>query len=400
MNKLCFGAEIFCVKTGMEGLLKFYALLNAWDIPVFWVKLVAGFLLSYLITFFTIPTIIKISRRKNLMDEPGLRSSHLRKIPNLGGIAIFYAIAISASIFAFELFDLYKFLFAAIIVLLFVGVMDDIVVMRAYKKLVAQLVVATVMVIGSDVRIRSFFGFMGITELNYWVSVAFSIFTFIALINAFNLIDGIDGLAGGYSLLCSIFFGLSYFRLGSFNYPLVVFCATIVGSLLAFLYYNLSNYRTNKIFMGDTGSMILGFLLAFTALSFIDLFIVKEISGRPHYHLRSAPAMAVAILIIPIIDTLNVMIVRLSKGQSILNPDKNHIHHKLLALGFSHRRSTFFILVYYLLTVLLAYCIRHSNINIIIAIILAVGFFGAYLPDIYRRFWLKYVPSKQKNTPV
>jgi UDP-N-acetylmuramyl pentapeptide phosphotransferase/UDP-N-acetylglucosamine-1-phosphate transferase len=134
------------------------------------------------------------------------------------------------------------------VILLYVGVMDDIVVMRAYKKLVAQIVVSALIVMGSDIRVRSLFGIFGIYEMGYIVSVIFSIITFIILINAFNLIDGIDGLAGGYSVICSALFGISYYRLGEFNYPLVILSVVIIGAVLGFLYYNLSNYRTNKIF--------------------------------------------------------------------------------------------------------------------------------------------------------
>lgn len=315
------------------------------------------------------------------MDEPGLRSSHLRKIPNLGGIAIFYSIGICTSIFAYELFDLYKFLFASLIILLYIGVMDDIVVMRAYKKLVAQIVVSALIVIGSDIRIRSLFGILGVYELTYFVSVLFSIITFIVLINAFNLIDGIDGLAGGYSVICSALFGISYYRLGEYNYPLVVFSVIIIGAVLAFLYYNLSNYRTSKIFMGDTGSMLLGFLLAFTSICFIDIFIDKALPNVPRYHLQSAPVVAVAILILPIVDTLNVIIVRLVNGKSPFDADKNHIHHKLLKLNLTHRRSSFYIIFYYLFIVTLAYYLRHININLLLLIILFLGFLGAYIPD-------------------
>lgn len=355
-------------------------------IPLFYLKLTAGFVISFLISFFSIPTVIKISRRKNLMDEPGMRSSHLRKIPNLGGIALFYSIGICASIFAYELFDLYKFLFASLIILLYVGVMDDIVVMRAYKKLLAQLLVSALIVFGSDVRIRNLFGVFGIYELNYFLSTVFSIVTFIILINAFNLIDGIDGLAGSYSVMCSLFFGISYYRLGEYNYPLVIFSAIIIGAVLAFLYYNLSNYRVNKIFMGDTGSMVLGFLLAFTAMCFIDIFIDKKIAGVPRYFLHSAPVIAVAILILPIVDTLNVIIVRLSHKKSPLVADKNHIHHKLLALGLTHRRSTFYIIVYYLMIVVVAYFLRHVENNLLLLIILALGFLGAYIPNMILKF--------------
>ena len=360
-------------------------------LPIFWIKLILGFVCSLLITYFSIPTIVKISRRKNLMDEPGLRSSHLRKIPNLGGIAIFYSIAICASIFAYELFDNYKFLFASLVILLYIGVMDDIVVMRAYKKLFAQIVVSSLIVLGSDVRIRSFFGIMGIYELNYLYSVIFSIVTFIVLINAFNLIDGIDGLAGGYSVICSALFGISYFRLGEYNYPLVVLSAVIIGAVLGFLYYNLSNYRTNKIFMGDTGSMILGFLLAFTAMCFIDIFIDKDLPNIPRYHLKSAPAIAVAILILPIVDTLNVIIVRIFQRKSLFAADKNHIHHKLLRLGLTHRRSSFYIICYYLLIVAFAYFFRHIHVNLLLLSILALGFLGAYIPNLF------YKPKANNN---
>lgn len=315
------------------------------------------------------------------MDEPGQRSSHLRKIPNLGGIAIFYSIGICASVFAYEIFDLYKFLFASLIILLYIGVMDDIMVMRAYKKLIAQILVSVLIVMGSDVRIRSFFGIFGIYELNYYFSVIFTVVTFIILINAFNLIDGIDGLAGGYSLLCSALFGISYFRLGSYNYPLVILSVCIIGSVLAFLYYNMSNYRNTKIFMGDTGSMLLGFLLAFMAVCFIDIFIDKKIPGMPRYYLQAAPAIAVAILILPIVDTLNVIIVRLITGKSVLLADKNHIHHKLLRMNLTHRRSSFYIMCYYLMIVAVAYYLRHIEVNLLLVIVLFLGFIGAYLPD-------------------
>ena len=318
------------------------------------------------------------------MDEPGARSSHLRKIPNLGGIAVFFSLGVCAPIFAYELFDRYKFLFASFIILFFVGIMDDIMVLRAYKKLVAQILVSALMVIGSDVRIRSLFGVFGVYEINYYISVIFSIMTFIILINAFNLIDGIDGLAGSYTVVTSALFGISFFRLGVANDPLVVLCAIIIAASLGFLIYNLSNKRSTKIFMGDTGSMILGFLLAFTGISFIDIFIAKR--DEVFYHLQAAPVIAVAILILPIIDTITVIITRLYHGKSVLSADKNHIHHKLLNLGLTHRRSTAYIITYFLLIILVAYFLRHLNVNQLFVIVMALGFLGAYLPIILLKF--------------
>ncbi|WP_312421566.1 MraY family glycosyltransferase [Epilithonimonas sp.] len=282
------------------------------------------------------------------------------------------------------MFDRYKFLFASFIILFFVGIMDDIMVLRAYKKLLAQALVSILMVVGSDVRIRSIFGLFGVYEINYYISIAFSILTFIILINAFNLIDGIDGLAGSYTIATSIFFGISFFRLGPANDPLVILCAIIIAASLAFLFYNLSNKRNSKIFMGDTGSMILGFLLAFTGISFIEIFIQKR--DEVFYHLQSAPVIAVAILILPIIDTLTVIITRIYHGKSILSPDKNHIHHKLLNLGLTHRRSTAYIIGYYLIIIAVAYSLRHINVNYLLIIILVIGFLGAYLPIFLLRF--------------
>ena len=357
-------------------------ILNNFSISGFYVKLVLSFVFSFFITWYSIPTIIKISRRKNLMDEPGQRSSHERKVPNLGGIALFFAISVCASIFAYQLFDNYKFLFASLVILLYIGVMDDVVVMRAYKKLLAQIIVSTLLVIGSDVRIRNLFGVFGLYELNYFLSVIFSIITFIILINAFNLIDGIDGLAGSYGIICFALFGISYYRLGEYNYPLVILSTSIIGAILGFLYYNLSD-RSKKIFMGDTGSMVLGFLLTFTAICFIDIFIAKRGQGLVYYHLQSAPVIAVAILILPIIDTMNVIIIRLAEKRSPFDADKNHIHHKLLKLGITHKRATLYIISYYLFIVIVSYFLRHLEVNLLLVIILILGFIGAYLPNFF-----------------
>ena len=166
---------------------------------------------------------------------------------------------------------------------------------------------------------------------------------------------------------------------------MVILCVVIIGSLLGFLYYNLSNDWRKKIFMGDTGSMIIGFILVFTAFYFVDLFISDgdmEPIGKPKYHLGTAPIIAVAILIIPIIDTLNVIIVRLLNKKSPLKADRNHIHHKVLDLGFTHKKATAFIISYYVIIILITYFLRHIDINLLFLVLLSLGFFGAYLPNI------------------
>ncbi|MGX9985314.1 glycosyltransferase family 4 protein [Soonwooa purpurea] len=352
---------------------------------IFYIKGVLGFTISFLLTYITIPAIIKISRRKNLMDEPTIRSSHERKIPNLGGIAIFFSLGVCAPIFAYELFEQYKFLFASLVILFYVGVTDDIVVMRAYKKLLVQIAVSVLMVVGSDVRIRSFFGLFGIEELNYYFSVFFSILTFIILINAFNLIDGIDGLAGSYSVLSSAVFAISFYRLGEYNYPLVVFCIIIIGAVLGFLKFNLSKERSYRIFMGDTGSMILGFLLAFTAIQFIDVFIDKDDIMIPRYHLLSAPVIALSILILPVIDTFSVILIRLFKKQSLFKPDRNHLYHRVLDLGLTHKQATLVICFIYVLVIILVYFLRHLDLNLLFFVVFLLGMFLSILPIILKK---------------
>lgn len=354
---------------------------------VFGIKLLVAFVLSAGINFFTIPIILKISRKKNLMAMVKERSSHIYKVSNMGGIAIFYSIAIFTPIFAYELFDEYKFLFPSMIILFYIGILDDILEVKAYHKIIAQIVVSFLMVVGSDIRIKTMFGLFGIYQIDYIVSVILSILVFIVVINSFNLIDGIDGLAGVFSMICCILFGISYFRLGEFNYPMVMLCTIISGTLLGFLYYNLSENKT-KIFMGDTGSLLIGFLLVVTSFYFLDIFAEAK-QGRIYYHLPSAPAIVFAILILPIIDTLNVIIVRLANKKSPLIADKNHIHHKLLNLGLTHLEATIIINFYYLFVIIIAYLFRHLEVNTLFFIILGLGCFGVYLPNVISKYKIK-----------
>lgn len=363
--------------------------LSGFQYPLIYIKGVIGFVSAFLIAYFTIPQIIKISIRKNLTEVPNKRSSHVHKTPNLGGISLFYAIAIVAPILSYQLFEHYKFLFPSLVILLFVGVMDDIVQMRAYKKLGAQIIVAALMVIGSDVRLYSFFGLLGIYELPYWFSVVFSIFTFIIVINSINLLDGIDGLASGFVFLATLFYSISYFRLGIYNFPLVVLGTIIMGAISAYLLYNLSE-GNKKVFMGDTGSMLLGFLLCFISFCFIDIFIAKPEIGEPYYYLASAPAIAMGIIILPLIDTLNVIIVRFLKHEPLFIADKRHIHHKVLALGYSHKQATLIILVFYCVIVGEAYLLRHLNVNVLLLILFGTGFLFAYLPNFISIFNQKF----------
>jgi UDP-N-acetylmuramyl pentapeptide phosphotransferase/UDP-N-acetylglucosamine-1-phosphate transferase len=317
------------------------------------------------------------------MAVPGKRSSHLKKTPNLGGIAIFYGITVAASIAAYELFSMYIFLFAAIIILFFIGLMDDILVVAPDKKFYAQVIGTAMIAVGSNVRIDNFFGILGIEAVPYWFSLIFTIFVFVFLINAFNLIDGIDGLASGIAIVASLAFMFTFWRLGETNYPMIVFALTIIGSLLAFLQFNFA--KQHKIFMGDTGSMIIGFLLSFMAVKFLNLFSLEYTYDHPTYYLPAAPAVIVAILIIPIIDTLCVSVIRIYRGHSPFRADKNHLHHRYLNLGLTHMQVSAILTIENGIVILVAYFFRHIDVHFLLLIVLSLGLIISFLPLLFNR---------------
>ena len=197
-----------------------------------------------------------------------------------------------------------------------------------------QIATSALVIIGADLRLDNFFGILGIYEIPYILSFLLTVFVFIALINAMNLIDGIDGLAGGIGMLASGIFGVWFF----FNkqYALACLAASMSGGLLGFLRFNFS--RTSKIFMGDTGSLIVGYLLTLFAVKFIDLNVSARFDPNSYF---SAPILAIVVLIVPIFDTLRVFILRIMSGKSPFIGDRNHLHHILIDIGMSHFQASF-----------------------------------------------------------
>lgn len=335
-----------------------------------YLKVILSFSISFMLTFIAIPKIIRVSYRKQLMDIPGRRSSHVKKVPRLGGVAIYFAVMIVASIFCSDMVNKVVFFTASVVLLFFIGLMDDLLVVAPRKKLIAQVISAFMIVMGADVRVQSFFGLFGIYELPYLISILFTVFIIVLIINSYNLIDGIDGLASGVGILISLCFVFIFFRL--YDYSMGLLAIAILGSLLAFLYFNMSEQY--KIFMGDTGSMVVGFLIAFMAIKFINL------SSMPYVMIKSSPVVAIAILIVPLIDTLSVIIIRLMKKKSPFSADQNHIHHRVLRLGFSHVQTAVIICISNFLLIAFAYWIRHINISFMLGLLVCAALMLSYLP--------------------
>jgi UDP-N-acetylmuramyl pentapeptide phosphotransferase/UDP-N-acetylglucosamine-1-phosphate transferase len=295
--------------------------------------MVLSFITSFGLSYLAIPSIINVSRKKHLFDEPGPRTSHVVGIPNLGGLAVFGGMLFSIILWTpFKYFGDLQYILCAFIVLFLVGAKDDIDPVSPLIKLTAQLFAAGILVFKANVRITTLYSIFGVGELPYWLSIVLSVFVIIALINAFNLIDGIDGLAASISLLSSLVFGYWFFIVGRIELAIVAFA--LIGSVLAFLKFN---YTPAKIFMGDTGSLLVGTVAAILAIQFIEQN--KTMTDSTLY-IPSAPALAIAILIVPLFDTARVITIRLLRGISPFRADRRHLHHLLLELGLTHMQST------------------------------------------------------------
>ena len=333
-----------------------------------------GALVAFLLTWFAIPAVVRISKHLNLFERNSSRGSHEGSIPTLGGVAIFGGIVVSGSIFLpAEIMPQYRIIIASMVLLFFVGVRDDLKSVKSKRKLLFQLIVALMITILGDVRITNFQGFLGIWEMSYIVSILFSVFVYVLIINGFNLIDGIDGLASGVAIVASITFAILFAVNREHIYSIEPIIIT--GSLLAFFIYNVFS-RKNKIFLGDTGSLTIGFLIAVVTVYFIE---IDRAEGHLHY-IISVPAMTFAILVVPLFDTLRIFVIRAIRGQSPFAADRKHIHHRLLDLGCSHLKSTVIILSANLLIIGVALLLRDLKGYQIVLITLLISAGLSYIP--------------------
>ncbi len=282
--------------------------------------------LAFLITFFAIPVIIQVAKDKKLFDEPDERKVHKNVIPTLGGLGIFagFIIATLMGVPAAITSELQYFA-AATTVIFFLGIKDDILVLSASKKFIGQLIAAGIIIKFGGIQLDNMHGFLGIYEIPRVASIIISLFTIIVITNSFNLIDGVDGLAGSLGLLTTLVFGTYFFYAGQLTYSVMAFA--LAGSTIGFLIYNFS---PAKIFMGDTGSLLLGLVNSILVIKFIN------VAGNPvsNFPIAAAPAIGFSILMIPLFDTLRVFGLRILDRRSPFSPDRTHVHHFLLDLGF------------------------------------------------------------------
>lgn len=310
--------------------------------------IIAAFITAVILGRIIIPNILVISMRKRLFDEPDARKIHKRPIPRLGGVTFFPVIVFTLCTFtAIHLFKghfVYNIitlntaremlcLISGLTLLYIVGIADDLIGVRYRKKFVVQIISAAMFPI-AGLYINSFYGLFGINEIDPIIGIPFTMLLVVFITNAINLIDGIDGLASGLSMVALVVFGVIFVHFQSWLYALLAFVS--VGVIIPFFSYNVFGNadRGRKIFMGDTGSLTLGYILSF----FVIRFCMHEPNSM--MQVQGSPVLiAFSVLMVPCLDVVRVVLRRARNRKPLFLPDKTHIHHKFLAMGFSPRRA-------------------------------------------------------------
>lgn len=296
--------------------------------------------LSLLLTLLFIPIVKKIALRINLVDSPNYRKVHATTVPLVGGIciAIVSFLMLFSSGNGIAILSHYSSILGSAFVLLIVGIIDDKNDLPALYKLIIQILLAFV-IAHSGTRISSLHGLFGITDLAIELQYLLTILVITGVVNAFNLMDGVDGLIGGLSLLGFTFLLITALHLN--NYLLAKLSVIFIGTVIGFLRFNLSR---KKIFMGDAGSLFLGLILVGLAISLGEHNIAIRVSKFPYGFF-----LLITFFCIPVLDSIRVYLGRMKAGKSPFSADKSHLHHLLLNAGLTHKKITIFITLFLVL---------------------------------------------------
>ncbi|MGN0186601.1 MAG: glycosyltransferase family 4 protein [Paludibacteraceae bacterium] len=315
------------------------------------------------------PTVIRVAKEKKFVVKPNKRTSHVGLVPTVGGLDIFISFLIFFVVFAFNHLPYSHYLLVGVTLILITGFIDDLIDLTVGGKLFGELLAGLFLIVFADVRMTSLFGLFGIGELPRVWSYLLSFATFIVITNALNLIDGVDGLASGLGMLYCCVFAVYFQLVGDWNTAMLGYA--LLGALAVFFCYNVFGGTRRKIFMGDSGSLLLGFMISWFVFRFMCLNAEGAIPEV--YQVQAAPAVAFCILFVPLFDTLRVMMTRIKKHKSPFSADRNHIHHLLLSLGLQHRQVTCVLFGVSLLFVALAYVGRSWRNEMLLFVAFVVG---------------------------
>lgn len=328
---------------------------------------------SFVVTYLIMPKIIGVVTYKRLMSDPNERSSHSEKVPSLGGIAFFVVVSLGLYFLqGWDKFSISMSILPGLLILFVIGLKDDLVVLSPRTKIVAQILAVSFVLYHPAFQIHHLNSFFGIEEVSLFVTVPLAAFVSLFIINAYNLIDGIDGLAAMIGIIIFGVYSFLFYMLDLHFFMGV--CLLVVGTLAAFLRFNLSSSK--KIFMGDTGSLIIGFLIA---VATIRLFSVNPmVLKKMPFQLENLPIIVVAVLIIPVFDTARVFTVRILNRKTPFSADRNHIHHLLIDyLKLSHKEASIFLSIVNILFffIFLILGVNLDNIILFLALLALIAVF-------------------------
>lgn len=313
-------------------------------------------LISFAFGLIGMPIVIRIAKAKGFVVRPNKRMSHTGDVPNIGGLNICFSFMLTYLLFEFNQMSQNQFFLIGLFAIMAVGFIDDVLVLTPLAKLFGEALAGIALVGFADLRITHLHGLFGITEIGVIPSYLLSLFILVAIINAVNLIDGIDGLASGLGILYCLFFAIYFGLAKELSWSILGIC--MIGSLAVFFIYNVFGHR-EKIFMGDSGSLLLGYLLTAFVFHFCEINAYKHV---PEWlHMSAAPMVAICVLTVPIFDTIRVSLTRIKQHRSPFQPDKNHIHHLLLRTGLNHIQTTCVLLSVSILFIGLAILGRNWN---------------------------------------
>ena len=328
----------------------------------FFIYLIITFLVSLVLELIVIPRLLLISYKKKLFDEPGGRKLHNGSVSRLGGATfmpiILFAICITITILLYidptieilqipeigikQIFLEFAFLFSSLILLFFIGVKDDLIGASYKSKFVVQ-VLCGVFLVMSRIWLNDFNGLLGFNRISPWVGYPLTVLIIVFIINAINLIDGIDGLASGLSIIAFAVLSYGFYQKGYL--PFAIISMSSLGCLCAFFYYNVfgvgsEKHRRKRIFMGDTGSLAIGMLLAYLLIRY-----TMTISSETGFLIVFPnPLIMFSVIIVPCFDAVSVAVGRIRRGLNPFKPDRSHLHHKFMRIGFSSHLSLIIIL--------------------------------------------------------
>lgn len=295
-------------------------------------RLIILFAISFLATTLVFNPILRIAKGKNIVDSPDARKLQKEPVPVMGGIAVFFGISVGLCFFKtmFSYTPLFPVL-GVMTVMLYLGAIDDILSLGAKLKLTVEIIVAWVLLFGLKCCIIDFQGLWGINFIPVWIGVLLSMLAFVGIVNSINMIDGIDGLCSSFCVLILTCFGIVCFLAKDYSFS--VLSAVCIGSLIPFFLHNVFGWTT-KMFIGDSGSLMIG-----TVISSMVIIILRRnfcIEEAFPYLNFSRIAFVMAVLSIPVSDTIRVMLSRIFHNKSPFSPDRNHLHHLFVATGFSY----------------------------------------------------------------